>query len=133
MSTDNKKQMEIKAREATGQILFSVISGALTPLEATKYFPKNSEDISIKIAWHALLHYDADEEIRLKDADYAQEQIKYIELIAKILLQGNELPQNMLKDYEDLYIDTVMPKRYDFFGKLKAFFRFINFFGNLVI
>ena len=126
MSTDNKKQMEIKAREATGQILFSVISGALTPLEATKYFPKNSEDISIKIAWHALLHYDADEEIRLKDADYAQEQIKYIELIAKILSQGNELPQNMLKDYEDLYIDTVMPKRYDFFGKLKAFFRFIN-------
>ena len=126
MSIDKKTQLAIKEREATGKILYSIISGVLTPFEATKYFPKNSEDISVKIAWHTLLHYDADEEIRLKDPEFAQEQLKYIETLAKILSDGNELPHNMLKDYEDLYIDTVMPKRYNFLGKIKAFFRFTN-------
>ena len=126
MSTDKKKLLARKEREATGKILFSLISGVLTSFEATKYFPKNSEDISVKIAWHALLHFDADEEIRLKDADFAQEQLNYLESLAKILSEGNELPHNMLQDYEALYMTTVMPKRYDFWGKLKAFFRFIN-------
>jgi len=126
MSIDKQKILDKKAREATGKILFSVISGALTTFEAIKYFPKNVEDTSVKIAWHALLHYDADEEIRLREPDFAQEQIKYLELLAKILSEGNELPKNMLQDYEELYIDTVMPKRYDFFGKLKAFFRFTH-------
>ena len=126
MSIDKQKILDKKAREATGKILFSVISGALTTFEAIKYFPKNVEDTSVKIAWHALLHYDADEEIRLREPDFAQEQIKYLELLAKILSEGNELPKNMLQDYEELYIDTVMPKRYDFLGKLKAFFRFTH-------
>lgn len=126
MSTDKQKALIIKAREATGKILYNVISGAITPFEATKFFPKNIEDISVKIAWHALLHFDADEEIRKKDALFAQEQLKYLELLAKILSEGKELPQNMLIDYEIIYKDTIMPKRYDFWGNLKAFFRFLD-------
>ena len=64
MSTDKKQEIiKIKAREATGSLFYSIISGVITPFEAIKYFPKNVEDISLKIAWHALLHYDADEEI----------------------------------------------------------------------
>ncbi len=127
MSTDKKQEIiKINAREATGSLFYSIISGVITPFEAIKYFPKNVEDISLKIAWHALLHYDADEEIRIKNPDYAQEQIIYMELLAKILSQGKALPQNMLEDYEKLYIDTVMPKRYDFWGTIKSLFRFIN-------
>ncbi len=114
-----------KAREAVGQLLFSVITKQITPFEAVKYFPKNMEDTSLKIAWHALLHFDADEEMRLNDAAFAQEQFQYIEMLAKILSGGNSLPQNMLDDYEYLYKETVMPKRYDFFGILKSFFRFL--------
>jgi len=126
MSTDKQKVLVNKARETTGDILYSMISGAITPFEAVKYFPKNVEDVSLKIAWHALLHYDADEEIRAKNPEYAQEQIKYIELLAKILVQGKELPANMLDDYESLYSDTVLPKNYNWWGKLKAIFRFLN-------
>lgn len=126
MSTDNKKILDQKAREATGKILYSLISGAISPTDAIKYFPRNIEDTSVKIAWHALLHFDADEEIRQKDSEYAQEQIKYIELLAKILSQGKKLPENMLEDYENLYIDTVMPKKYDFWGTIKALFRFLS-------
>ena len=124
MSTNKKQELLIKAREATGKILYSVITGAISTFEATKYFPKNIDDTSIKIAWHALLHYDADEEIRQQDPDYAQEQLKYLELLAKILSEGKQLPDNMLYDYEALYKDTILPKKYDLWGKLKAFFRF---------
>ena len=126
MSIDKQKILDKKAREATGKILFSVISGALTTFEAIKYFPKNVEDTSVKIAWHALLHYDADEDIRIKNADYAQEQIAYLELLAKTLSTGASLPPNILDEYESLYIDTVLPKKYDFKGYLKAFFRFLE-------
>ena len=126
MSTNKKQELLIKAREATGKILYSVITGAISTFEATKYFPKNIDDTSIKIAWHALLHYDADEEIRQQDPDYAQEQLKYLELLAKILSEGKQLPDNMLYDYEALYKDTILPKKYDLWGKLKAFFRFTN-------
>lgn len=126
MSTDKQQILKIKARETTGNLLYSVISNTITPFEATKFFPKNVEDVSLKIAWHALIHYDADEEMRLENPEYAQEQIKYIELLAKILVEGKELPENILQEYEGLYIDTVLPKNYNWLGKLKAFFRFTN-------
>ncbi|MCQ2958043.1 MAG: hypothetical protein MJ180_03965 [Candidatus Gastranaerophilales bacterium] len=124
--TNNQKILITKAREATGKLFYSVISGAITPFEATKYFPKNVDDVSLKIAWHALLHFDADEEIRAKDFEYAQEQLKYIELLAKILSQGKELPANMLDVYENLSSGTVLPKTYNWWGKLTALFRFID-------
>ena len=125
MSTD-KEHLIKTARENAGKVLFSVISKVMTPFEATKYFPKNIEDSSLKIAWHALLHYDADEDIRIKNPDYAQEQLAYLELLAKTLSAGLSLPQNILDEYENLYIDTVLPKKYDLKGYLKAFFRFLD-------
>lgn len=126
MNNKNQEILITKAREATGKLLYSLISGAIKPNEAIKYFPRNVEDISLKIAWHALLHYDADEDIRLNNPDYAQEQIAYIEMLAKILSDGNPLPQNILDEYEDLYIDTVLPKNYNWWGNLKALFRFLE-------
>ena len=124
MSKTNDKILKRTAREAIGRLFYSVISGAIASKDAIKYFPKNVEDTSIKIAWHALLHYDADEDIRQKDADYAQEQIKYIEFLASILSEGNELPQNILDEYEELYKDTILPKKYNWWGKLRSLFRF---------
>jgi len=126
MSIDKQQILKIKARETTGNLLYSVIANTITPFEATKFFPKNVEDVSLKIAWHALIHYDADEEMRLENPEYAQEQIKYIEMLAKILVEGKELPENILQEYEELYIDTVLPKNYNWWGKVKAFFRFTN-------
>ena len=126
MSTDKQIVLKRKARETTGNLLYSVIANTITPFEATKFFPKNIEDISLKIAWHALIHYDADEEMRIDNPEYAEEQIKYIEMIAKILVTGEELPADMLQDYEELYLETVLPKNYNWLGKLKAFFRFTN-------
>lgn len=126
MSTNKKSILIKKARENTGKLLYMIIEGAISPFDAIKYFPKNIEDTSLKIAWHALLHYDADEDMRKSDSSYAQEQILYIETLAKILSAGNKLPQNMLQDYEAIYKTTVLPKHYNWLGKIKAFFRFLN-------
>ena len=123
---DNKNELHRKARTNVGKLLYLLIKGDITAFEATKYFPKNIDDISLKIAWHALLHYDADEEIRLKDYLYAQEQIKFIETLANILSKGEELPHDMLIDYEKIYQTTILPKQYNWLGKIKAFFRFTN-------
>lgn len=126
MSKDSKKILIKTAREAIGKLFYSMISGVISPRDAIKYFPKNVEDISIKIAWHALLHYDADEDIRHNDAMYAQEQIAYIELLASILSKGEELPQNILQEYEELYKDTILPKKYNWWGNLRSLFRFLD-------
>ena len=126
MSDKNLNNLIKTARETTGSLFYSVIKGAVTSREAINYFPRNVEDKSIKIAWHALLHYDADEEIRQNDPEYAQEQIKYIELLARILSAGEELPQNILEEYEELYKDAPLPKKNNFWGNLRAVFRFLD-------
>lgn len=126
MLEDKQEKLHKTAREAIGKLFYSLIQGVVSPQDVIKYFPRNVEDVSIKIAWHALLHYDADEEIRLRDSEYAQEQIKYMELLASILTKGEELPENMLEEYEALYKDTVLPKHYNWWGNLRSFFRFLD-------
>lgn len=126
MSKINHDKLTKTAREAVGKLFYSVIEGVVSSRKAIDYFPRNVEDMSIKIAWHALLHYDADEDMRINDAEYAQEQIKYIEFLASILSKGEELPQNILDEYEELYKDTVLPKRYNWWGNLRSLFRFLD-------
>ena len=126
MSKTNKKKLILSAREAVGKLFYSMIEGVVPSRKVIDYFPRNVEDRSIKIAWHALLHYDSDEEMRINDALYAQEQIKYIEFLANILSKGEELPQNILDEYEELYKDTVLPKRYNWWGTLRSLFRFLD-------
>ena len=126
MSKVDKDKLIKTAREAVGKLFYSMIEGVVTSRKVIDYFPRNVEDDSIKIAWHALLHYDADEEMRIQDAEYAQEQIKYIEFLAGILSKGEELPQNLLDEYEELYKDTTLPKRYNWWGTLRSLLRFLN-------
>ncbi|MCR4880377.1 MAG: hypothetical protein K6A44_00265 [bacterium] len=126
MSKASDITLKKTAREAVGKLFYSLIGGAVTSRDAIKYFPRNVEDTSIKIAWHALFHYDADEEMRQQDFEYAQEQIKYMEFLASILSGGGELPQNILDEYEELYKDTVLPKRYNWWGNLRSVMRFLD-------
>ena len=126
MSKANQDKLKKTAREAVGKLFYSMIEGVVSSRKAIDYFPRNVEDMSVKIAWHALLHYDADEEMRINDSEYAQEQIKYIEFLASILSKGDELPQNILDEYEELYKDTPLPKRYNWWGTLRSLFRFLD-------
>ena len=126
MSKVSKDKLVRTAREAIGKLFYSMIEGVVPSRKVIDYVPRNIEDMSVKIAWHALLHYDADEDIRIKDPEYAQEQIKYIEFLAGILSKGEELPQNILDEYEELYKDTPLPKKYNWWGTLRSLFRFLD-------
>ena len=66
-------------------------------------FPKDLHDPSVIAAYHALIHLEADEELRAKDGLYKQEQDDYILNIAETFQKGEPLPQNVIKEYQDFY------------------------------
>ena len=57
----------IETRRAVAKILVDVILGKIKVLDALKNFPKNSDDDSVNICFHILVHYESDEELRKKD------------------------------------------------------------------
>ncbi|MDD3593377.1 MAG: hypothetical protein PHX18_02000 [Candidatus Gastranaerophilales bacterium] len=126
MSLDKQEVLKSKAREVVGNLIYNVIARQMTALEALKLFPKSVEDDSIKVAWHALVHFEADEDLQSKDKLYYEQQFLYLELIAKILAQGKNMPQNMLDEYIKYHGEIVLPKKNSVFDKLKNLFRFID-------
>ena len=63
--------------------------------EAIKLFPE-SKDRNIECAYHALVHYAADEEMRYKDIEYREAQDDYLEFLAQTLSEGKALPKNII-------------------------------------
>lgn len=57
-------------------LLESVLKGKLNPADALREWPDidNETDKVICNAWHELHHFYADEDIRIKDADYDKYQ-----------------------------------------------------------
>ena len=83
-------------------------------------------DKNIECAYHALVHYEADEDLRYRDIEYKEEQNDYLEFIAETLVAGKDLPENIISDYEDYYKGTAKIWKNDFKGFVKEFLRFIN-------
>ena len=71
-----------KDRQFVGNIIISVLTERISVKRGLLLFPKGCEDPSIHAAWHALCHYEADEDIRAKDIDYNNQQIELLEMIA---------------------------------------------------
>ena len=71
--------------------------------EALLKFPKDLDDPSSIAAYHALIHLEADEDLRKQDGLYKQEQDDYIIFIAETFQRGEELPQNIIREYADFY------------------------------
>ena len=93
-SIDYKEQ-----RKKVYKLYMGVLTKKLSVRTALSKFPKDCEDATINAAWHALCHYESDEDIRLKDSMYKEVQDEYIEFIAHTLEKGNELPENVIKSY----------------------------------
>lgn len=98
----------LKTRKMTAELLFGVLSGSKTVLEALKSFPKNVPDDSVNVCFHILVHYDADEDIRLKDEIYREEQDDFILNTAETLFRGESLPINIINEYNDFYKETLL-------------------------
>ena len=90
-------------RGTVSRLILNVLCNYMSVKDALLKFPKDIDDESIIAAWHALSHYEADEELRAQDAEYKSEQDEFLEFIAFSLRDNKDLPINMIKSYDNYY------------------------------
>ena len=109
-------------RAIVAALIRQVLISRLCVREAILQFPRDTEDKSIQAAYHALVHHEADEELRARDELYKEEQDDYLEFIAQTLSAGKSLPRNIIEEYKPYYKGVARPWQ----GFWKEFLRFIN-------
>lgn len=115
----------IENRKFVGQLIISVLTEQENVREAIKLFPETN-DPSIECAYHALVHYAADEEMRYLDIEYREAQDDYLESMAQTLAAGKELPRNIINEYKPYYNGVASTWKNGINGFIKEFKRFIN-------
>ena len=115
-----------KERKFVSRLIYKVLTSSISVKEALLQYPKDCDDLSIQASWHAISHYEADEELRLKDKIYAQEQYDYLEFIAETLQANKDLPQNIIDNYSHYYRDVPIADNSSMKGILKKLTRFLN-------
>ncbi len=113
-------------RKLASELLRYVRIGQISVREAMLRYPKDTQDESLIAAYHALIHYEADEDIRARDNLYRQEQDDYIEFIAHILEMGESLPQNIIDNYKQFYDYAPIMHKKNLFGFFKSFWKSLN-------
>src|SRR5574344_2771736 len=93
-------------RKLVSRLIYLVLTGDLHVKDAIIRYPKDTNDRTLTAAYHALVHYEADEEMRRTDIAYRDEQDEYLEFIAQLLQKGEELPKNIIKSYDKYYKKT---------------------------
>lgn len=116
----------IKQRQTVGNIIIAVLTERISVKNGLLLFPRGSEDPSVRTAWHALCHYEADEDIKAQDIEYNNQQIELLELIAFTFKDGNPLPQNIIDSYTQFYGDTPISYEAGIKGFFKKLLRFVN-------
>lgn len=116
----------IENRKLVAELLRKVRLGDMHVKDALLAFPDDCEDKSIMACYHALVHYEADEDLRNRDELYKDEQDDYLEFLSYIMDRGEDLPINIIKSYEKYYKSANIPHSKDTKGFLESFFRFLN-------
>ncbi len=116
----------IEARKDVGRLIIKVLTGQLCVKNALLLFPKGINDPSIKCAWHAICHFEADEDLRRDDLLYRDEQDNYLEMLSNILCKGESIPSDILADYKDYYEDANLPISNGLKGFFQSILRFLN-------
>ncbi len=96
-----------KERKLAGNIIIGVLTEHICVKEGLLMFPK-VRDASVQAAWHALCHYEADEDIRRRDIEYANQQQELLEMIAFTFKDGKELPSNIISSYKPYYDEPLI-------------------------
>lgn len=113
-------------RKQVSKLIYMILAETLCVREAILRFPKDTNDSTIKTAYHALIHHEADEDFRKSNLDYKDEQDDYLEFIAQILQTGDALPQNIIKNYEKYYSNANTPHSESMKGLIKSLCKFLN-------
>lgn len=108
MPENNSVASYIADRKKVSSLIFDVLTHKISVLDALREFPKNLADPTLNAAFHALVHLEADEDLRNNDANYKDEQDMYLEDIANILSQGNALPLNIIDEYSKYYKESLI-------------------------
>lgn len=116
----------IQDRKSAANLLRSVLTGKCSVRQAMLLFPKDSEDESVLASYHALIHYEADEDLRLRDILYREEQDEYISFLATILSNGENLPQNIIDNYKKYYDTAPVLHNDNPQGFWKSFWKNLN-------
>jgi len=112
-------------RKRVGRLIYEVLTNSRNVREAIKLFP-DVKDVNIECAYHALVHYAADEEMRYKDIEYREAQDDYLEFLAQTLSEGKYLPKNIIDEYKPYYKGLAKPWQGGIKGFWREFLRFIN-------
>ena len=121
MPEDKKKD-----RIYAGKLLKMVRLGDLSVRQAMLSYPKDTEDESLIAAYHALIHYEADEDIRAKDDLFRQEQDDYLEFLYFTLEKGEDLPLNIINNYKNFYEKAPILHENNIVGFFKSFWKNLN-------
>jgi len=113
-------------RKQVSRLIYMVLTESLPVKNAILKFPKDINDPSITAAYHALIHFEADEDMRRRDLLYKDEQDEYLEFIAQIFQTGGTLPQNIIKSYDKYYKNTNTPYSNGMKGLIKSLCKFLN-------
>lgn len=120
------KQEYKEERKKVSRLIYMVLAETLHVNDAILRFPKDVNDPSIKTAYHALIHLEADEDFRKLDLEYKDEQDDYLEFIAQILQSGLPLPENIIQSYNKYYKNIDTPRSGNMKGLLKSLCKFLN-------
>ncbi len=110
-------------RILASEIIIQVLTEKLEIKDAIKAFPPVENDSSLECALHALLHYEADDDFRKHDPQYADEQVEHLEYIANILKSNDDLPINIIESYREYYEEPPFISKKNFKDLLKRLFR----------
>ena len=112
-------------RKFVSRLIISVLTEQRNVREAIKLFPE-TKDRNIECAYHALIHYEADEDLRAKNIEYREAQDEYLEFIAQTLDSGKDIPKNIIDEYKPYYTGIAGLWDNTLHGFWKEFIRFIN-------
>lgn len=98
----------IEDRKKVSSLIYDVLVSKMSVLDALKEFPKNLKDPTLGAAFHALVHFEADEDLRKRDALYKEEQDAYLEDMAEILMRGEPLPYNIIEEYTKYHKNSLI-------------------------
>ena len=118
--------VNLEDRVFVSKLLRAVRIGTCSVREALLQFPKDTTDDSLVAVYHALIHYEADEDLRLRDALYKEEQDDYIEFLSYVLEKGEDWPQNIIDNYKKYYDSAPILHQQNTRGVLKSFFKVLN-------
>ncbi len=116
----------INDRVAVSKLLRRVRIGELCVRDALLLYPKDTDDESLIAAYHALIHYEADEDLRNRDRLYKEEQDDYIEFLSYILERGENLPENIIANYKKYYDSAPILHKNTPKGFFKSFWKTLN-------